>query len=129
VKAAGIAALMPGYVQAVLMYGPRLTKSRRDIGIRFMRAYERANAFLLRNLATRAGRAELARIYQKYIPLDDPSVYLETGLPAGPADLSVDIDGPFALRWQMQQYVAQGLVKTSPDLKSAVDNSFVRAAK
>jgi hypothetical protein len=29
----------------------------------------------------------------------------------------------------MQQYVAQGLVKMSPDLKSAVDNSFVRAAK
>ena len=94
-----------------------------------MRAYQRANTFLLRNLATRAGRAELARIYQKYIPLDDPSVYLETGLPAGPADLSVDIDGPYALRWQMQQYVAQGLVKASPDLKSAVDNSFVRAVK
>jgi NitT/TauT family transport system substrate-binding protein len=129
VKAAGITTLMPGYVQAVLMYGSKLTKSRRDIGIRFMRAYQRANTFLLRNLATRAGRAELARIYQKYIPLDDPSVYLETGLPAGPADLSVDIDGPYALRWQMQQYVAQGLVKASPDLKSAVDNSFVRAVK
>ncbi len=129
VKAAGITTLMPGYVQAVLMYGSRLGKSRRDIGVRFMRAYERANAFLLHNLATRVGRAELARIYQKYIPLDDPSVYLETGLPAGPADLSVDIDGPFALRWQMQQYVTQGLVKTVSDLKSAVDNSFVRAAK
>jgi NitT/TauT family transport system substrate-binding protein len=129
VKAAGITTLMPGYVQAVLMYGSRLTKSRRDIGVRFMRAYERANAFLLRSLATRAGRAELARIYQKYIPLDDPSVYMETGLPAGPANLSVDIDGPYALRWQMEQYVAQGLVKTSPDLKNAVDNGFVRAAR
>jgi NitT/TauT family transport system substrate-binding protein len=129
VKAAGITTLMPGYVQAVLMYGDRLTKGRRDIGVRFMRAYERANRFLLRNLAGRAGRAELARIYQKYIPLDDPSVYLETGLPAGPADLSVDLDGPFALRWQLAQYVAQGLVKTTPDLKSAVDDSFVRAAR
>ena len=129
VKAAGITTLMPGYVQAVLMYGSRLTKSRRDIGIRFMRAYERANAFLLRNLATRTGRADLARIYQKYIPLDDPSVYLESGLPAGPVDLSVDLDGPYALQWQLAQYVAQGQVKTVPDLKSAVDNSFVRAVR
>jgi NitT/TauT family transport system substrate-binding protein len=128
VKVAGITALMPGYVQAVLMYGNRITKQRRDIGLRFMRAYERANAFLLRGLASPAGRRQIAAIYQKYIPLDDPSVYEVSGLPAGPADLSVDIDGAFALRWQMTQYVNQGLVKTTPDLNAAVDNSFVRAA-
>ncbi|HEV8023061.1 MAG TPA: ABC transporter substrate-binding protein [Candidatus Lustribacter sp.] len=129
VKAAGITTLMPGYVQAVLMYGNRIVTQRRDIGVRFMRAYARANTFLLRNLATRSGRSEIARIYQKYIPLDDPSVYEETGLPAGPADLSVDVDGPYALRWQMTQYVAQGLVKKVPDLKAAVDNSFVKGAR
>ena len=94
-----------------------------------MRAYQRANAFLHRSLTSRSGRAQIARIYQKYIPLDDPSVYEETGLPAGPADLSVDVDGPFALRWQMMQYVAQGLVKKAPDLKAAVDNSFAKAAR
>jgi NitT/TauT family transport system substrate-binding protein len=125
VKAAGIAALMPGYVQAVLMYGNRVVTQRRDIGLRFMRAYQKANAFVLRDLGTRAGRAELARIYQKYIPLDDPSVYLETGLPVGPPDLAVDVDGKYALRWQMDQYVTGGLVKKVPDLKAAVDNSFV----
>jgi NitT/TauT family transport system substrate-binding protein len=129
VKVAGITAVMPGYVQAVLMYGGRITTHRRDIGVRFMRAYERANAFLLRGLAGRAGRAQIAAIYQKYIPLDDPSIYEETGLPTGPADLTVDIDGPFALRWQMTQYVDQGLVKTSPNLNAAVDNRFVRAAR
>ena len=42
VKTAGITSLMPGYVQAVLMYGARVTTQRRDIGVRFMRAYERA---------------------------------------------------------------------------------------
>jgi len=129
VKTAGITTLMPGYVQAVLMYGSRVSTRQRDIGIRFMRAYKRANTFLLRDLGSKAGRAELARIYQKYIPLDDPSVYLESGLPAGPVDLSVDVDGPFALHWQLTQYVAQGQVKTAPDLKSAVDNSFVRAVR
>jgi ABC-type nitrate/sulfonate/bicarbonate transport system substrate-binding protein len=40
-----------------------------------------------------------------------------------------DLAAGGALRWQMQQYVTQGLVKTVPDLKSAVDNSFVRGAK
>lgn len=129
IKAADIASLMPGYVQAVLMYGNGMVTQRRDVGVRFMRAYERANAFLLHELTTRAGRAELARIYQKYIPLDDPSIYQDTGLPAGPADLSVDVDGKYALRWQMDQYVAQGLVTKVPDLKGAVDNSFVRAAR
>ena len=129
VKVAGITTLMPGYVQAVLMYGNRIATAKRDVGVRFMRAYNRANAFMLRNLPTRAGRHQIALIYQKYIPLDDPSIYEVSGLPAGPADLSVDIDGPFALRWQMTQYVNQGLVKTSPDLKAAVDNSFVRAAR
>ena len=75
VKVAGITTLMPGYVQAVLMYGNRIATTKRDVGVRFMRAYNRANAFLLRNLTTRAGRRQIALIYQKYIPLDDPSIY------------------------------------------------------
>jgi hypothetical protein len=111
------------------MYGSRLTTRQRDVGVRFMRAYERANAFVLHNLGSKSGRAELERIYQKYIPLDDPSVYLESGLPVAPADISVDIDGLYALRWQMTQYVNAGLVKTVPDLKAAVDNSFARAKR
>lgn len=123
-KAAGITSLMPGFVQAVLMYGDRVI-THRDIGVRFMRAYAKANALVLHDLASKAGRAELARIYQKYIPLDDASAYLEMGLPVAPPDLSVDVDGKYALRWQMDQYVAQGLVKNIPDLKAAVDNSFV----
>lgn len=128
VNIAGITALMPGYVQAVLMFGANITRHRRDVGVRFMRAYRRANAFLLRGLASRSGRREIAAIYQKYIPLDDPSIYEDAGLPAGPPNLAVDLDGPFALEWQMAQYTAQGLVKAQPDLRAAVDNSFVRDA-
>jgi NitT/TauT family transport system substrate-binding protein len=129
VKAAALTSLMPGFVQAVLMYGDRLGTRQRHIGVRFMRAIERGNQFLLRRLASRSGRHEIALIYQKYIPLDDPSVYEEVGLPVGPADLSVDVNGKFALRWQMQQYVDEGLVMTPPDLGAAVDNSFVAAAR
>ena len=43
-----------GLRQAVFMYGSRIATAKRDVGVRFMRAYNRANAFLLRNLATRA---------------------------------------------------------------------------
>jgi NitT/TauT family transport system substrate-binding protein len=128
VKIAGLTSIMPGYVQAVLMYGDRLVMSRRDVGVRFMRAIERANAFLLARLSTGAGRREIAAIYQKYVPVDDPSIYERIGLPVGPRDLSVDVDAKYGLRWQMDQYVAQGLVKTAPDLRAAVDNGFVAAA-
>jgi NitT/TauT family transport system substrate-binding protein len=129
VKVAGLTSIMPGYVQAVLMYGDRLTTAHRDIGVRFMRAIERANGFLLARLSTPAGRREVAAIYQKYVPVDDPSLYERIGLPVGPRDLSVDVDAKYGLRWQMDQYVAQGLVKTAPDLRAAVDNSFVAAAR
>jgi NitT/TauT family transport system substrate-binding protein len=128
VKVAGLTSIMPGYVQAVLMYGNGLVTSRRDVGVRFMRAIERANAFVLARLPTATGRRELAAIYQKYVPVDDPSIYERIGLPVGPRDLAVDIDATYGLRWQMDQYVAEGLVKTAPDLRAAVDNGFVAAA-
>lgn len=128
VKATPLTSLMPGFVQAVLMYGDRIGTRQRGIGVRFMRAVERGNQFLLRRTSSPSGRREIAAIYQKYVPVDDPSLYERIGLPIGPADLSVDIDGKYALRWQMQQYVDEGLVKTRPDLNAAVDNTFVTLA-
>ena len=128
VKVINMGALMPNYVQAVMMYGQRLGKTDRSIGMRFMRAFVKSNLYLRAHLTTPAGRAQIAQIYQKYIPIDDPSLYTKIGLAAGPENLKVAIDGKYALRWQMDQYVAQGLVKTAPDLKAAVDNSFAEAA-
>ena len=46
VKVANISALMPGYVQAVIMYGQRLVKTDRSLGLRFLRAFSKSNAFL-----------------------------------------------------------------------------------
>jgi NitT/TauT family transport system substrate-binding protein len=128
VKVINMGAIMPNYVQAVMMYGQRLGKTDRSIGLRFMRAFAKSNLYLRAHLTSPAGRAQIAQIYQKYIPIDDPSLYTKIGLAAGPENLRVAIEGKYALRWQMDQYVAQGLVKTAPDLKTAVDNSFADAA-
>jgi NitT/TauT family transport system substrate-binding protein len=128
VKVVNLSTLMPGYVQAVMMYGQRIGKTDRNLGMRFMRAFSKSNLYLRAHLRTPAGRATVAAIYQKFIPIDDPSLYTKIGLAVGPEKLNVAVEGKYALRWQMDQYVAQGLVKTPPDLKAAVDNSFAEAA-
>ena len=127
VKVTGISALMPGYVQAVMMYGQRIGKTDRALGLRFMRAFAKANMYLRAHLATPAGRVEIAQIYQKYIPIDDPTLYQRIGLAVGPEKLSVVVEGKYALRWQMDQYANAGLVQERPDLKKSVDNSFADA--
>jgi NitT/TauT family transport system substrate-binding protein len=127
VKVVNLSTLMPGYVQAVMMYGQRLSKTDRTLGTRFLRAFSRANAYLRAHAVTPAGRVAIAAIYQKYIPLDDPTLYQRIGLAIGPDNLKVDVDGKYALRWQMQQYVKQGLVQTAPNLAKSVDNSFAEA--
>jgi NitT/TauT family transport system substrate-binding protein len=127
VKVTSLSALMPGYVQAVMMYGQRLGKTDKPLGLRFLRAFSKANMYLRSHATTPAGHAAIAAIYQKYIPLDDPTLYARIGLAMGPVDLKVDVESKFALRWQMQQYVTEGLVTTVPDLKKSVDNSFAEA--
>jgi NitT/TauT family transport system substrate-binding protein len=127
VKVSNISALMPNYVQAVMMYGQRMGKTDRSAGQRFLRAFAKANAYLRAHLTTPAGRVTVAQIYQKYIPIDDPTLYEKIGLAVGPEKLDVVVEGKFALRWQMEQYVREGLVTTAPDLKKFVDNSFALA--
>jgi len=127
VKVSSISALMPNYVQAVMMYGQRMDKTDRPVGQRFLRAFAKANMYLRTHLTTPAGRAAVAQIYQKYIPIDDPSLYERIGLAVGPEKLDPVVEGKYALRWQMDQYVHQGLVTTAPDLKKFVDSSFAQA--
>jgi hypothetical protein len=74
-----------------------------------------------------AGRIAIGQIYQKYVPLDDPTLYQKIGLAIAPESLKVDIDGKYALRWQMNEYVKQGLVQTAPNLVKSVDYGFTEA--
>ena len=121
-------ALLPGVVQAVTMYGDGLAQKNRPLGMRYMRAMTQANRYIRRQLQTPAGRTELAAIYQKYIPLKDPSLYEHIGIGNGLDNLAVDIDGPFGLRYEETQFAKAGLVQTPPDIRKAVDNSFANAA-
>jgi NitT/TauT family transport system substrate-binding protein len=120
--------LLPGVIQAVTIYGDRLGKNDRPLGMRFMRAMTRANSYVRQRLRTPAGRVEIAQIYQKYVPLSDPTIYQKIGLGTGPENLAVDVDGKFGLRWEEDQFTQAGLIAKPPDITTAVDNSFAEAA-
>jgi NitT/TauT family transport system substrate-binding protein len=120
--------LLPGVVQAVTIYGDRLGKTDRPLGMRFMRAMTRANSFVRQRLRTPAGRSEIAQIYQKYVPLSSAAIYEKIGLGTGPENLAVDVNGKFGLRWEEDQFAQAGLVPKPPDITTAVDNTFAEAA-
>ena len=89
VKVTNLSALMPGYVQAVMMYGARLARSDRALGTRFLRAFSKANLYVRAHATTPAGRTAIGAIYQKYVPLDDPALYARVGLAMAPENLAV----------------------------------------
>jgi len=122
--------LMPGFTLGVVMYGERLSKKERDLGMRFMRALHKGNDYNLRVVGTQEGRNEIAQIYQKHVPLQSAAVYADPkmGLSLGRKTLAVDIDGLHGLRWQLDWYANAGLVPTKPDLAKVVDNAFAIAA-
>jgi len=121
-------AYAPSIIQAATIYGERLAKTNRDLGMRYMRALTKSNRYVRTLLKTPAGRTELAAIYQKYVPIDNPALYEKIGIGTGLDNLAVDVDGKFGLRWELQEFTAAGLVPKQPDLKTAVDNSFANAA-
>jgi ABC-type nitrate/sulfonate/bicarbonate transport system substrate-binding protein len=112
------------------MYGDRLGKKDRDLGMRFMRALAKANVYTRKAVTTPEGRKEIAEIYQKYAPQESAAVYADPdmGLSLGRTSLAVDVDGKHGLRWQLDWYADIKLVPTKPDLGKVVDNSFAEAA-
>jgi NitT/TauT family transport system substrate-binding protein len=120
--------LLPGVIQAVTIYGDRLGKNDRPLGMRFMRAMTRANSYVRQRLRTPPGRAEIAQIYQKYVPLANAAIYEKIGLGTGPENLAVDVNGKFGLRWEEDQFAQAGLIANPPEITSAVDNTFAEAA-
>lgn len=120
--------VMPGLNLGVVMYGERLAGADRDVGMRFMRAYHKANQYLRKRLAESGGREEIGNIFQKYLPIQNPALYQKVGIGVGNDNLAVNVDGTHGLRWQLQQYTDRGYIKNPPDLAAAVDNSFADAA-
>jgi NitT/TauT family transport system substrate-binding protein len=129
-KAISLSKLLPGFTLGVVMYGDRLGKKDRDLGMRFMRALAKANTYTRNAVTTPEGRKEIAEIYQKYAPQKSAAVYADPdmGLSLGRATVAVDVDGKYGLRWQLDWYHNAKLVPTQPDLAKVVDNSFANAA-
>lgn len=121
--------IMPNMNLAVIMYGERLVKKDRDLGMRFMAAYAEANDILRETLKTPGGVKEIAAIYQKYLPLKSEGMYERVALGVGREDVLVDIDGPNGLQSQQDWYVARGLIPKVPKLSDVVDNEFATAAQ
>ena len=128
VRLVDMVALMPGLNLGVIMYGDKLGKKNRDLGMRFMRGFHRANLELRRLLGTPDGRREVARIYQKYIPLEDAAMYEKVGHGTAHPSLVTNLAGNYGLRWQLQRYIEAGLIQGKPDLDAAIDSSFAEAA-
>jgi NitT/TauT family transport system substrate-binding protein len=124
----GIADVAPRINLGVIMYGERVGKTNRDVGLRFMRVWHKANAFLRQRLTEPGGRQEIARIYQKYLPLEHAETYEKVAIGVGLDSLVVRVEGDYGLRWQLQWYIDHGLVPKAPALETAVDNSFAEAA-
>ncbi len=121
--------LTPGISNVVLMYGERLSKKDRELGTRFMHAYNKANLKLREWLTAPGGRAEIARVYQKFAPIKNAALYEKIGLLVGDTDMTVKIGGDYGLAWQLKQYQDRGLIPSTPDLDKYVDNSFFAAVK
>jgi NitT/TauT family transport system substrate-binding protein len=120
--------LLPGLNLGVVMFGDRLGKDNRDLGMRFMRAYAKSNSYVRKRLQEPGGRQEIAQVFQKYLPIKDPKMYEKIGLGLGDEDMSVNVDGKYGLKWQLQHYTERGLIRKQPDLEKGVDNSFAQAA-
>jgi NitT/TauT family transport system substrate-binding protein len=129
-KVMGLHQLLPGFTLAVVMYGDRLSKENHDLGMRFMRALQKANVYTHKALMTTEGRKEIAAIYQKFTPQKSAAVYEDPklGLSLGRLDLVADVEGKHGLRWQLNWYHKDGLIPKMPDLDKVVDNSFAEAA-
>jgi ABC-type nitrate/sulfonate/bicarbonate transport system substrate-binding protein len=75
--------VMPGLNLGVTMYGERLITKDRDLGMRFMAAYQKANSYLRKRLTEPGGRKEIAQ-------------HVASGLVPHPPKLADIVDQSFA---------------------------------
>jgi len=119
--------IMPNATQAFIMFGNQMMENR-QLGVRFLKAYLKTNSWLREVLPTKAGRAEVAAIYQKYVPAQSEDTYRHIALGTASADATVKVDGEFGLQWQLDQLRAQGVINGDPKLADYVDGSLLAEA-
>ncbi|MFN0304746.1 MAG: ABC transporter substrate-binding protein [Burkholderiales bacterium] len=122
-----VAEIMPDLTIGVVMFGERLAERDRKTGERFMAGLHKANRWLRANINDPAGRKEIAKHYQKHIPVEDITAYERVAIGVGRESLAPNVDGTNGLRVQRDWYAKQGLIPKVPDLKDAVDLSFTQS--
>lgn len=116
---------MPNLEVAVLMFGDRLAGKDRATGVKFLRAYIKAIRFMHEATKDKAKAKEVADMFQKHIPLQNPSLYETMGWPMSRPDASVNVSN---LHEQLDWYVKRGLVRQKPDLDKFIDTTIASDA-
>lgn len=117
--------IMPDLTVTVMMYAKRLLVTDRDAGERFMRAVLKSMQYVNDALEDPDKRAEVARIFAEYIPVEDPTSYDRMMWHHFTAqDPRVDRAD---LVDQLDWYAAQGIIPVRPDLDKYIDDGFIDA--
>lgn len=117
--------LLPDLTVTVMMYANRLVSADRDAGERFMRAVLRSMQYVNDALEDPVKRAEVARIFAQYIPVEDPTIYDRMMWHHFTAQTPrIDRDD---LNEQLDWYSAQGIIPVRPNLDQYIDDGFLEA--
>lgn len=118
--------VLPGLQQAFIAFGPLLTEQNRDLGQRFIDAYEKANTWLRKAVSDPEGRKEVAAIYQKYVPAKSAELYEKIALNTAAANLDINVAGKNGLIWTIGELNKRGLLKGNPKIADFVDTGFIK---
>lgn len=123
----GVFSVHPGQQSAALFYSPKFGKDRRDVAVRFMKAYIRGLrdhnlAFIQKD---QSQFTEVVKILRKWTSVKDEASYKDM-VPAGLAD-----DGRLniaSMKVDAKYFRDQNYIKSEPNWSGLVDNSFVEDA-
>jgi NitT/TauT family transport system substrate-binding protein len=124
----GVYDIHPNQQSAGIFYSPKFIKERRDISVRFMRAYIRGIRAYLKAFSPDRKKDDFDRgvsILSKWTSVKDRSVY-ESMIPAG-----LDPDGKLnmdSVKADVKYYLSQGYLKREPALERFVDTTIVEDA-
>lgn len=124
----GVYDIHPNQQSAGIFYSPKFIKERRDISVRFMRAYIRGIRAYLKAFSPDRKQDDFDRgvsILSKWTSVKDRSVY-ESMIPAG-----LDPDGKLnmdSVKADVKYYLSQGYLKSEPALERFVDTTIVEDA-
>ncbi len=118
----------PGLNLGVVMYGERLGKDNRDLGMRFMRRLCQEQFLCAQApVRSRAAARKSRRFFRNICRSKIRKCMRRSALASATKSMSVNVDGKYGLKWQLQHYTER-LVPHPPKLAESVDQSFAKAA-